>query len=992
MKLFGVNLPITFIPLLLLAVIAVFWAHAQTSQTCSTGQVLQTTDTGFSCVSVGTIGLSYGNKVQSSACDSHQVLKITDAGLSCVSLLSELLSVCGAGKAFFYRGTNVAPVCRLKAPPNTEQSLTYTTAPISQQTPGQVVTPCGVGRVLTMQRSGLQCVGIQTVLQGFCNNNQYLDLTGSTLTCSDSPPKDVAQVPGIPNGITKTGGTETSMTISWNVDDNGSPIDRSQINQWNTSSICVGASDNQYTVTGSSTSETITRLQSQTYYFQIRARNGVGWGSWSACTPLSVTDPDTEQEDPECGSYAGARCSVGALSGTVSETIRACPGSQTGTDADYEWICVSGEKSVVCSETVNSCSATTCASPPACGSSGACETGTPTSVTTKKNACPIGQEGEVVTKTWSCTKAGCPATSCKGVSNTCQTTGVCLVQPECGDVSGCASGTASAVEETTGSCAADQEGNKMTQTWSCSATGCVEKLCNRTIDTCYTPPSCGQAHDTCTVGVASDSASRNTAFGIAYTWTCTNAGHAVSCEELPCGSGTPPSCDYVGQVGSCSVGTASQVTPQVGTCQEGYEGVKRTDTWTCTNSGCSTTCEKQTNTCQQVAVCDTSVINGCSQGTLKAKSSYGPSKFKCPKGQDGSKSRYLWTCEIKGNGSTAYCTKIDDNCVKCGTTAGTCAVGTASAAVDRSVTCQGGTGSAEYKDWTCAGAADGFTKNCSKEVSSTCPAAIQCSCDETVVDGCSGSGCSADNSSETNACTGNQTGQLEHTWVCDGASVSHVVSETCTRTEGACVSTPFCSCRGTSCNCGSISTRWRKNLNVCADGREWTCERSGYQTAVCSIGVCALPKDDDGTIQCTCGSSKNSCGGSGCSDTDTDTKNACTGGKTGKLADTWYCDGSTDDHVRSGQCEKERSSGTCVTPSDPLCICTSSGCESGCSPSVKTNACSTGYSGQEEWTCSGTDRTSVTCTDNGTCTEIPVEPCSCRGTSCNCGSISTRWR
>ena len=83
------------LPLLLVTVVLALLTHAQSSG-CGDNEVLQRTSSGFSCVSVNTITLTYGNAVGSATCDTHQVLKITDTGLSCVCLLTELLEVCGA--------------------------------------------------------------------------------------------------------------------------------------------------------------------------------------------------------------------------------------------------------------------------------------------------------------------------------------------------------------------------------------------------------------------------------------------------------------------------------------------------------------------------------------------------------------------------------------------------------------------------------------------------------------------------------------------------------------------------------------------------------------------------------------------------------------------------------------------------------------------------------------------------------------------------------
>ena len=200
-------------------------------------------------------------------------------------------------------------------------------------------------------------------------------MTGTRLTCSDTPPDDVPQVPTAPYDITETDDTQTSVSLSWSIDDRGAPITRSQIHRWDSGAICSGPAREQYTVTGAATAETITGLTNQTYYFKIRARNRVGWSHFSACTAIEVGSIGVVFPPPDCGSFEGSICSAGSLYGSIARTDRGCNDDETGEHIDYEWVCESGDNLITCNQTVDTCESNTCQDPPVCGTGGSCQGG-----------------------------------------------------------------------------------------------------------------------------------------------------------------------------------------------------------------------------------------------------------------------------------------------------------------------------------------------------------------------------------------------------------------------------------------------------------------------------------------------------------------------------------------------------------------------------------------------------------------------------------------
>ena len=390
----------------------------------------------------------------------------------CVSLLSKLVQMCGTGNTtFFFAGANAAPVCRDTATGETT-AFSYQTELISQPNPFVNIPTCGEGRVLwfdefTGTEGALHCSSLQEILTGFCAANRHLDLSGDTLSCSDSVPDDPAQTPGAPFNISGTGAIP-SITLSWSVDNRGSPVTSSEVQRWDSGS-CAGSSSWETTVQGAGTSVTVPGLLAQTYHFRVRAQNVHGWGAWSACSPVSVSSV----VPPVCDESEVNGCVSPAVAQGSLASSNLCTDGQTGTKTIHTWTCGNGGlTSPPCSTTVGSCTAAD-----QCGTvANTCASDTtPTNMDTV--ACPQGRTG-TQTYLWSCGSLSCTVA------------GLCVSSYPVCDTSrekGCSVGTYKSGSYRENNCSSGSSGRSK---WKCVYNGqsarCLRGSCSTTEQVCGT--------------------------------------------------------------------------------------------------------------------------------------------------------------------------------------------------------------------------------------------------------------------------------------------------------------------------------------------------------------------------------------------------------------------------------------------------------------------------------------------------------------------------
>ena len=437
------------------------------------GLIVAPSEGGFSCGDIDSIDLSYGDAVVPlDPCGDHQVASITEDGFVCVSLLSKLVQMCGTGgTTFFFAGATAAPVCRDTATGETT-AFTYRTELISQPNPFVNIPTCGEGRILwfdefTETEGALHCSALQEILTGFCGINRHLDLSGDTLSCSESVPDDPAQVPGAPFNISGAGAIP-SVTLSWSVDGRGSPVTSSEVHRWDSGS-CADSSSWETSVQGSGTSVTVPDLLAQTYHFRVRAQNTHGWGAWSSCSPVSVSSV----VPPVCDESEVNGCVSPAVSQGSLASSNLCTASQTGTKKVHTWTCGNGGlTSPPCSRTVGSCTAAD-----QCGTvANTCASDvTPTNMDTV--ACPQGRTG-TQTYLWSCGSLACSVA------------GLCVSDRPVCDLSrekGCSVGTYKSGSYRENNCSSGSSGRSK---WKCVHNGqsarCLRGSCSTTEQVCGT--------------------------------------------------------------------------------------------------------------------------------------------------------------------------------------------------------------------------------------------------------------------------------------------------------------------------------------------------------------------------------------------------------------------------------------------------------------------------------------------------------------------------
>ena len=265
-----------------------------------------------------------------------------------------------------------------------------------------------------------------------------------------------------------------------------------------------------------------------------------------------------------------------------------------------------------------------------------------------------------------------------------------------------------------------------------TATNCQKTrpncTCNQTI-----VDGCGSA-DCSAVQTPNDTTTYN-------RWTC-RRNNVSSTGSGTCQKAKPPTQKIIGR---CS-------STQKNSCSKGnFRALADTTTqynWQCVGSNGGTT-----DNCQKAKFihgqCNIAVRNGCRQGTANDAA------------LDDTTTHYKWQCEGLGGGTAVNCTKakpptpvngVCNNLVRNG-----CSSGTANdtAIADTST----------YYKWQCAGLNGGTTAHgCQK----TRP---NCTCNQTIVDGCGGTGCSAVQT-PTDTTT-------YHKWTCRRNNVSSTGSGTC---------------------------------------------------------------------------------------------------------------------------------------------------------------------------------------------------------------------
>ena len=417
--------------------------------------------------------------------------------------------------------------------------------------------------------------------------------------------------PNAPTNIARTGGEHRGLSLSWDVNDNGSAITASEIEVW-LDTACTSTNSYVFDVTGAATSvayasDDLTHEESnwfpaQTLYVKVRAQNAGGWGSWSACTEI-------DNMRGFCGDTPYT-CDTGTLNvdnewSPWQSGANSC--ESRGLRYRAGWHCEQSDGSYEqCMAFHGSCPTTPPA--PACSSQFTtnhyaylCEAGSKENTEMTTLSCAAGQTGSRTRYTWTCTGDA----NDESVDNCSKTLGVCVaVPPVCNEAEtdGCTVGTlVSGSSGSESACSSSQTGTGTTHTWQCGNGGQTVD-CSRTTGTCVSdPPECSRVINECTSGTLVDGSvdSRGQCTGAGksgdkrkYTWQCAGAGQTEDCSKTT-GSCSTNYCDCDLPGLSCDEGEKVSDHPDLTvdvTCDDGTTAEGTQKRWLC---GGSTLCAAQ---------------------------------------------------------------------------------------------------------------------------------------------------------------------------------------------------------------------------------------------------------------------------------------------------------------------------------------------------------------------------------------------------------------
>ena len=405
----------------------------------------------------------------------------------------------------------------------------------------------------------------------------------------------------------------------------------------------------------------------------------------------------------------------------------------------------------------------------------------------------------------------------------------------------------------TPTCRQDENGNsvtKMVHHWNCpnelgckieppglTVTGCNINTTDYTCDN-TTKNGCIAAGTSTTVtdqAINKNTQNHTCFYGSkkTYTWECPNSPKNSRCtpftpagqlcctkkqvdDGVPecqkktacsCGTATAPCPNSLARQGDTKAGVSGSITTASAACTNNSQANKVTSSWTCrAGTSCleNSSCSEVTTVCPGLTCSSPrsgrfSVPSGkSSTGRCSDRSSVTAtlgSTDTCAPKQRGGMYNFEWTC---GGNS---CTHTINTChvpPKCGTTAGSCAVGTTDDAnpslsadpcpdlIQANRNNNKPLSATRSYSWNCAN--DGQSQGCSKTVDVTCRGTPQCSC---AGDGGCNSDCQVQAASYVNnACT--KYGESgKKTWTCEAKTGKNYRDKPCE--TGSC-KLPSCSC------------------------------------------------------------------------------------------------------------------------------------------------------------------------------------------------------
>ena len=595
--------------------------------------------------------------------------------------------------------------------------------------------------------------------------------------------------PNAPTNIVRTGGEHRGLSLSWDVNDNGSAITASEVEVW-LDTACTSTNSYVFDVTGAATSVTYEGqlwLPAQTLYVKVRAQNAGGWGAPSACTEIDNTRDICGDTPYTCDT--GTLLVDNAWSPWQSGD-NSC--ETAGLRYRAGWHCRQSDGSLEqCMAFHGACPATPPA--PACSTQFTnnhyaylCNAGSKGDTEMTTLSCATGQTGSQTRYTWTCTGDADDGS----VDNCSKTLGVCTaLPPVCNEdvTHGCTVGTVR-TGPTSSLCPSHQGGSKQKYTWHCEnsigqSVGCTRIAGTPCINVCgsYFGTKCrnGYTYERQNGLWCSGS---NTELETSR-WRCnppegSESNRSVTCSYWwgNCGSAPTPSPRCGSEVNTCIEGALRDIADEE--CGPDFEeDTIKTYKWRCGTQSCS---HPNPDGCiEELAQgCGTSV-NSCN---IQSGFSDLPDSG-CP-GNSGIKSSHNWRCgtELCSIPASPCPSSTPSTPSECGTSVNSCNIQSGFSDLPDSG-CPGNSGIKSSHNWRCG------TELCSIPAS-PCPSSTPSTPSEcgTSINSCTNNGTASNTGSRQAVCSvparpfPYPAGARDYSWDCpDESDCSYSDSRWCCR-------------------------------------------------------------------------------------------------------------------------------------------------------------------------------------------------------------------